>query len=505
MIEFAGGDGLVQQSAVAQQDRPSTAKFESADWERRIRTRIVSTDASVIAATVVAAGIMRFGLDSELLDADRPLYPIVSFLLAVAWLTALAVTQSRASSALGIGSEEYRRVITATLGVFGGLAIVSMLLKFDIARGYIAIALPLGLLGLLVSRRLWRRWLVKQRQEGQFCDRALLVGDRSEVAYVANQIRLRPAAGYTVIGTILDEIAAPGTSSEEVSTNSGQPVPVIGSLASVVQTVRATGTNAVIVAGNVGEDRTFLKSLGWELEKTGASLVLASRLTDIAGPRIHWRPIDGLPLMSVELPQYTGAKHSLKRLMDIVLASFALVILSPVFLAVALLIRQEDRGPVFFRQPRVGVNGEEFFMHKFRSMRVDADSMVDELANLNEGNGKLFKIRNDPRVTRVGRFIRKYSIDELPQLWNVLGGTMSLVGPRPPLPREVASYEQHIHRRLNVRPGITGLWQVSGRSDLSWDESVRLDLYYVENWSPAGDIQILFKTVRAVLAKEGAY
>lgn len=505
MIEFADSDELVQESAIAHRDGQSEANAKPVGWEHRLRFRIISTDALVIVGTVIAAGILRFGLDGELLDADRPAYSIVSVLLALAWLMALAITQSRTAAVLGMGSEEYRRVITSTLGVFGALAIVSMLLKFDIARGYIAIALPLGLLGLLVSRRLWRRWLVRQRLRGNFCDRALLIGDRAEVAYVADQIMRRPAAGYAVIGTILDETTAPGLEPLEAISAEGQVVPVVGSLSSIVHTVRTTGTNAVIVAGNVGEDRTFLKSLGWELEKTGASLVLASRLTDIAGPRIHWRPIDGLPLMSVELPQYSGAKHTLKRLMDVVMAIFALAILSPVFVVVALLIRREDRGPIFFRQPRVGVNGEEFLMHKFRSMRVDADSMVEELSSLNDGNGKLFKIRNDPRVTRIGSFIRKYSIDELPQLWNVLGGTMSLVGPRPPLPREVAGYEQHIHRRLNVRPGITGLWQVSGRSDLSWDESVRLDLYYVENWSPAGDIQILFKTVRAVVAKEGAY
>lgn len=477
---------------------------ETVAWERRLRSRLVTTDVLVIAATVVAAQVLRFGLDGELLESERPAYAGVSLLLGLAWLIALAATQSRASLALGIGSEEYRRVSTATLGVFGALAIVSLLFKFDIARGYIAIALPLGLAGLLATRRLWRRWLVQQRRNDRYCDRALLIGHRAEVSYVADQIKRLPAAGYTVIGTILDTGAELDNGQEDVVTTSGLEIPVVGTLTSVVETVRKTNADAVVVAGNVGS-RTFLKSLGWELEKTGASLVLASRLTDIAGPRIHWRPIDGLPLMSVELPHYTGVKHSLKRLMDVLLAGLGLLVLSPVFLIVAMLIRREDGGPVFFRQPRVGVNGKEFLMHKFRSMRVDADSLVHELAALNQGQGQLFKIRNDPRITRIGSTLRKYSLDELPQLWNVVVGTMSLVGPRPPLPREVAGYEEHTHRRLNVRPGITGLWQVSGRSDLSWDESVRLDLYYVENWSPSGDILILFKTIRAVVAKEGAY
>jgi exopolysaccharide biosynthesis polyprenyl glycosylphosphotransferase len=279
----------------------------------------------------------------------------------------------------------------------------------------------------------------------------------------------------------------------------------LGTLHSVVDAVRANGIKTVIVAGSVGTERRFLKNLGWELEETGTSLVLASQLTDIAGPRIHWRPIDGLPLMSVELPQYSGLPYFFKRLLDFIASAIAIAVFSPILLAVAVAIKLEDSGPVLFRQHRVGIRGTEFQMHKFRSMHLDADARVAELAAANEGQGVLFKIKDDPRITRVGSFIRKYSLDELPQLFNVLAGRMSLVGPRPPLPREVAAYEDHTHRRLNVRPGITGLWQVSGRSNLSWEESVRLDLYYVENWSLAGDIIILFRTVKAVLTKDGAY
>lgn len=502
MRVIADGDSLNYLSSegntLAQESRHFT-------WQRLMRTRLCMSDFVVVLATVYTAQWLRFGFDDDAPGYDHLTYFILSATLAVAWLAALSMTQSRVAAVLGIGSEEYRRVTTATLGVFGALAIVSMLLKLDVARGYIAIALPLGIIGLLCSRRFWRAWLVRKRRSGAYSDRALLVGNRAEVAFVAQQILRRPAAGYQICGAILDERASQGQSPAPVSIAGGPTVEVVGRLDDVVGTVQLMQATAVIVAGNVSDNRHFLKSLGWELEKTKASLVLASRLTDIAGPRIHWRPIDGLPLMSVELPQYSGAKHSMKRFMDVLLSGIGLLALSPVFLIVAILIRGEDKGPVFYRQPRVGVLGTEFIMHKFRSMSIDADSRVEELADLNEGNGKLFKIRNDPRVTRVGAFLRKYSIDELPQLWDVFRGSMSLVGPRPPLPREVAQYEDHIHRRLNVRPGITGLWQVSGRSDLSWEESVRLDLYYVENWSPAGDMAIMFKTVRAVLAKDGAY
>lgn len=475
------------------------------EWHAIMRVRLVVFDLLVVIATVLIAQAIRFGLEDVASLQDFNASVLLSLALACAWMTALSMAQTRVPAVLGIGSEEYRRVTTATLAVFGTLAIVSMLLKLDVARGYIAIALPLGLAGLIISRRVLRYQLVKKRRKGEFSDHALLIGHRSEVAFVAQQISQRPAAGYKVCGAILDEPAGKNSWPPPVKTSTGAEVEVVGGLDDVVDIVIESNATAVIVAGNVGSNRHFLKSLGWELEKTKASLVLASRLTDIAGPRIHWRPIDGLPLMSVELPQYAGAKHSMKRIMDILLSTIGLIVLLPVFFVVAVLIRSEDRGPVFYRQPRVGILGEEFVMHKFRSMAVDADSRVAELSSLNEGNGNLFKIRNDPRVTRVGAVLRKYSIDELPQLWDVLRGSMSLVGPRPPLPREVANYEDHIHRRLNVRPGITGLWQVSGRSDLSWDESVRLDLYYVENWSPAGDMAILFKTVRAVLAKDGAY
>jgi exopolysaccharide biosynthesis polyprenyl glycosylphosphotransferase len=482
----------------------TTAPTRRSNWAADIRRRLLVTDFILIGLTVSAAQLARFGLDDGPAAAIPSDNTFVSIILAAAWLGALGINQSRAAQVLGTGNEEYKRVITGTLSVFGILAIVSALLKFDIARGYLAIALPLGMITLLGARKMWRTWLVRQRRKGNYSDPAVLVGHRADVAFVASQIQRLPAAGYRVVGAILDEFG-PKETQDPVVTTQGLPIPVVGSLASVVTTVQELDARAVIVAGQVGGGRYFLKSLGWELEKTRASLVLASRLTDIAGPRIHWRPVDGLPLMSVELPQYRGARHTTKRVMDVVLSGLGLLFLSPIFAVVALCIYREDQGPVYFRQPRVGILGQEFIMHKFRTMNVDADEQLAGLAESNEGSGALFKIRDDPRVTNIGKFLRRYSIDELPQLWDVFRGKMSMIGPRPPLPREVELYEDHIHRRLNVRPGITGLWQVSGRSDLSWEESVRLDLYYVENWSPAGDLVILAKTVRAVISKEGAY
>jgi exopolysaccharide biosynthesis polyprenyl glycosylphosphotransferase len=233
--------------------------------------------------------------------------------------------------------------------------------------------------------------------------------------------------------------------------------------------------------------------------------VLAPTLTDVAGPRIHTRPLAGLSLIHVESPEFRGARKALKGFVDRTAAVVALILLAPLFITIAIAIAVNGKGPVFFRQTRVGLGGREFDLLKFRSMVPDADSMLSQLAGYNESNGLMFKMRSDPRITKTGAFLRKWSLDELPQLVNVLKGDMSLVGPRPPLPSEVAWYDQDVARRLLVKPGMTGLWQVSGRSDLSWEDGIRLDLYYVENWSLATDVLILWKTVGAVVRRRGAY
>lgn len=232
---------------------------------------------------------------------------------------------------------------------------------------------------------------------------------------------------------------------------------------------------------------------------------MAPALTDIAGPRIHTQQVAGLPLIHVTTPTLEGGQGVAKRLFDVFVSGIMIVAASPLMALVAILVKLDSRGPVFFKQERVGIEGAHFGMLKFRSMVLDAEQNLEALSNHNEGNGVLFKIRNDPRVTRVGRVLRKFSLDELPQLFNIFAGSMSLVGPRPPLPTEVEAYEHDVRRRLLVKPGLTGLWQVSGRSNLSWQDSVRLDLYYVENWSLAGDLIILLRTVRAVFRGTGAY
>ena len=268
----------------------------------------------------------------------------------------------------------------------------------------------------------------------------------------------------------------------------------VGAPRSAEETARYIGTMA-----------RELRELSWQLEGTGVDLLVAPAITDVAGPRIHIRPVAGLPLLHVDEPTFGGPRRVAKAVLDLTLALVLLVLLLIPSLLVALAVKLDSRGPVLYRQERVGRDGTTFPMWKFRSMRVGADQELTELQRLNDADGPLFKLQQDPRVTRVGAFLRRHSLDEIPQLLNVLLGTMSLVGPRPSLQAEVDRYPAQLRRKLYVKPGMTGLWQISGRADLSWDEAVRLDLYYVENWSVALDGLILWKTLAAVVRGRGAY
>ena len=282
-------------------------------------------------------------------------------------------------------------------------------------------------------------------------------------------------------------------------------VPVVGDLDDAASVVRNFNAGTVAVLACPEMDGVKLRSLAWELEKTGTDLCVAPALLDVAGPRTTVRPTAGLTLLHVDHPQLSGPRQVVKDLFDRCAAAAALVVLSPLLLAIVVAIRLHDNGPALFTQMRVGKDGQEFKIYKFRTMVVNAEARLSEIHEKNENDGVLFKIRRDPRVTDIGSTLRKSSLDELPQLINVVRGEMSLVGPRPALPQEAAQYADHVRRRLVVKPGLTGLWQVNGRSDLSWDETVRLDLGYVENWSFALDVQILWKTVSVMLHGSGAY
>ncbi|RNI20924.1 sugar transferase [Flexivirga caeni] len=455
-------------------------------------------DVAVIIVAIVLAIVFRFGgIAADVSGFGALDYSLFSVCLGLVWSGALHLAGTYRREIFGVGAEEFRAMWRATFWAFGAVAIVALLAKMSIARGYLAIAFPLGLVLLLAERALMRRWLVRRRAIGDFCERTLIVGTRVEVRYAADAIARNPSAGYqTTLVSVVN------SADERFELADGTVVENIGLVDNVATLDGVVDT--VIVAGQSAVSPSALRNIGWQLEGTQIGLALASSMTDVAGPRIHRRPVEGLPLMGVESPTYSGGKFLVKRALDIVLSGAALIVLSPIFVVVSVLIYLEDRGPVLFRQVRVGVGGRHFRMTKFRSMVVDAERLRDDLVP-DDTSSVLFKMRDDPRITKVGKFIRAYSIDELPQLLDVLVGHMSLVGPRPPLPSEVSQYESHVRRRLNVKPGITGPWQVGGRSNLTWAASVQKDLYYVENWSVMGDLAILARTVQAVLKRDGAH
>jgi exopolysaccharide biosynthesis polyprenyl glycosylphosphotransferase len=467
-------------------------------WAKRYRAKLVVTDFVIIVATVGASYFARFGLGEEVAITGE--YLALSALIVGTWVASLAAYHTRDARVVGVGLAEYKQVVHASFLTFGLLAVIFLVLKIDIARGFFVVALPVGLVGLMGSRWLWRQWLTKQREFGNYLSRVIVVGGRKDVEYVVGHIERKWGAAYNVVGTAID-----GEDRGPVRVGA-RTVPVVADVHHVARATALVGADAVIVAGKpASAPDTYIRDLGWDLEGTGAELVLASGLTNVAGPRIHFRPVEGLPLMHVELPQYEGAKHVMKRALDVTVSGLALIFLLPLMAVIAAMVKADSPGPVIFRQERVGRGGQTFHMLKFRSMVETAEDDLAGLLDRNEGAGLLFKIKNDPRVTRVGQVLRKYSLDELPQLWNILVGDMSLVGPRPPLPREVEGYEGHVKRRLFIKPGLTGMWQVNGRSNLSWEESVRLDLYYVENWSITGDLVIMWRTFRVLTTPVGAY
>ncbi|WP_205752587.1 sugar transferase [Cryptosporangium phraense] len=454
----------------------------------------MAVDLQVGLAAGLAAYLLRFG---QVPAANWP-YLAAAVALPLAWVVALLMNRTYETRFLFAGGEEYRRVLNAAVFLTAAIAVFAYCTNTAFARGYVLLSMPL-VLGLdLGLRYLLRLGLNRRRARGDCMHRAVVLGYGRQVQAFTKQLRREPYHGMSVVGCCLpaDEAAnAPG----------GIEVPVYGSFDDVIVAILESRADTLIVLPSPDMDPAAMRALSWDLEGTGVDLVLANALLDITGPRTSIRPVDGLPLLHVEPAALTGARRVVKRAFDVVLAGMLLFFLSPILLIAALVVRLSSKGPALFVQTRVGKDGKEFRLFKFRSMYADAEERLAELQHQNEHSGLMFKIKDDPRVTRVGRYLRRFSVDELPQLLNVVRGDMSLVGPRPPLPREVAQYAHDVRRRLAVIPGLTGLWQVSGRSNLSWDDSVRLDLRYVENWSLSFDLVILLRTALAVVRSSGAY
>ena len=466
-------------------------------WRQAYVRRAVGLDlaSALLAGTVAHA--LRFGEgDSSLTSPSTS--PLLIAVLALVWVAAMLVARAYEERFLWVGPEEFRRVFFAAALLLATVGTVSWALKLEVARGFVVIAVPLAALLTLGQRLAHRSWLRRERRRGQFQQTAVLVGHPSFVADLHSKMSRDAAHGYRVIGCCLPEIPA-----DRLGVFDG--IPVLGRIDEVVEVVQRYEVDTVAVLPCPELDGSRLRSLGWDLERTDAELLLAPTVTEVAGPRVRIRPVCGLPLLHMERPEFRGFRRVLKSAFDRTVALFGVIVLLPVLVLIALAVKLTSRGPVLYRHERVGRGGRPFHVLKFRSMTVGADEQFDALLPHSDGNEVQFKMRADPRVTKVGRALRRYSLDELPQLFNVLAGTMSLVGPRPHVTREVEQYGFDMQRRLLVKPGITGLWQVSGRSNLTWDESVGIDVRYVENWSLTMDLAILARTVGAVIRGSGAY
>jgi exopolysaccharide biosynthesis polyprenyl glycosylphosphotransferase len=461
-------------------------------WTTSYLRRAAMLDSACALGAGALAAQLRFGDHRGVPVA----YLIITCGLPVLWCAAVLLAGGYDSRFIGLGSDEFRRVLNAAVTLMAGVAILCYSAKLDLARGYMAVALASAGVLDLAGRYFLRKHLHRQRGRGFCTRRVVAVGHATDVADLVITLRREKYHGLAVMAACLADTG---------ETDQILDIPVAGGLADVATAVSRFGADTVAVLACPEMNGRQLRALAWELEKTDTDLCVAAALLDVAGPRTTIRPVAGLPLLHLDHPELTGGKQVVKSIFDKAIAATGLVVLAPLFAVIALTIWLHDRGPVFFRQTRVGKDGASFTLCKFRTMVVDAERWKPRLAEHNEADDVLFKIRQDPRITRPGGWLRRWSLDELPQLINVLLGDMSLVGPRPALPQEAARYGTLMRRRLAVNPGLTGLWQVSGRSDLSWDEAVRLDLRYVENWSFALDLQILWKTGSAVCRGAGAY
>ncbi|WP_265522581.1 sugar transferase [Oerskovia flava] len=480
--------------------RAARAAFAATGWRDDYRRKTLLSDAAAVLVAVGLAYVLRFGeLSNQPLYSDIGIgYVVLTVLIAGGWMLALTLQKSRDTRIIGSGPTEYQRVFDASWKLFAILTILAFATGTQVARGYLLFAFPVGLAGIFLGRYCWRQWLHAQRAHGRYKSAVLAIGYRDQAERLIRDLNDRDESGYQVVG-----VCIPTGQFAEGETVLG--VPILGDLHQAGSIAAQVNADSVAVSGSGTITADVVRRLGWELEPRGVDLMLTAELADVAGPRITITPAETVALLHVDAPRFTGPKFVVKSVTDWLGAALLTIVLLPMLLGVAVAVAVTSRGPVFYTQDRVGRNGKTFPMYKFRSMRVGADAEVVKLEEQSDGAGPLFKMRNDPRVTPLGRILRRYSIDELPQILNVLRGDMSLVGPRPPLPREVSAYEQRMRRRLLVKPGLTGLWQVGGRSDLSWEQSVRLDVYYVENWTVFGDFLILARTARAVLSGSGAY
>jgi exopolysaccharide biosynthesis polyprenyl glycosylphosphotransferase len=471
-------------------DKERNQRRGFAQWSRRYVAGLATIDAVVgaVATTLPASFSNRLTQQPETLI-------LLALLGAVVWPLAIGLNRGYVVSGIGVGTDELRAVVRAATALVVAGAFPAGLLGKEALLKLVVIATPMALVLSLTTRYVARKVLHRRQAQGRNLRRVVVVGSHASAQQLKWRLDREPYCGMKVIG-----VCVPRSAIEMYNLG----VPVLGDLQDVAAVVRRIHSDAIAVTADGATRDNYLRTLSWALEGTGVEMLVDPGLVEVAGPRMHIRPLMGVPLLHIEEPHFTGWRRLIKRTFDLLLTTVGLVFIAPVMLVIALAIKLQDGGPVIFRQRRIGRDGEPFTMLKFRSMVIDAESRKAALMAVNEGKGGLFKLSHDPRVTRVGKFLRDLSLDELPQLFNVLQGTMSLVGPRPHLASELEQMPAVAKRRSLVTPGLTGLWQVSGRSDLEGDEAVRLDLRYVENWSLTMDVLILWKTISAVLRRAGA-
>lgn len=478
-----------------------TAPAESAiraervgSWARGYQIRLALTD---VAAAVVAGGLAVTGPD----ESVRPQYWLASLAVLVIWPLCVMAVHGYERRYLGVTVDEYNAVARATLVLLGVAAVSAVALNVALSRSYLLILLPLISALSLLGRLAMRAWLRRQRAAGRLMQRAVVIGRADLAADLVRTLTMCPDQGLEPVAVCT---TTPGGRHEAIGSSIGG-IPVLGRPHDALDAVDVCDAEVVVVASSSELTGKALRRLAWALEERDVELLISTGLIDVAGPRLTLRPSEDTSFLHVERPAARRVHAFYKGVMDRMLAALLILVLSPVLVAVAVAIKVTSPGPILFRQTRIGVAGQPFRIFKFRTMVVDAEKQLASLLQFSDGNSVQFKMKSDPRVTAVGVLLRRYSLDELPQLFNVVLGTMSLVGPRPQSQQEVDQYEPDAMRRLHVRPGMTGLWQISGRSDLSWEQSLRLDLRYVDNWSPLVDLQILFRTFRAVVHGSGAY
>jgi exopolysaccharide biosynthesis polyprenyl glycosylphosphotransferase len=459
----------------------------TSEWENTLILRLwISDFLAIFLAVLIGFSIRYQNFWTDGISNFELIMIFYALSILIFWLVALQLTKSREITILGFGADEYRRVVSASAMVFASVAIFSYVFKLEISRGFIGLTLATGLALLFIFRRILRKRLSRAREQGRYMSRVLLL-QGSYQDHVESRLNASVYSGLKIVSReLIDDLKQ-------------------FDLGLIAEKAKNEKCDVILVSQSADVSADDLRKLGWSLENSKIRLVVAPAVTEIAGPRLKVSNVEGLPLLHVEQPTFSGPARFTKRLVDIFGAAVGLVLLAPFFLLIAIIIKISDRGPVFYIQNRVRQENQIFGVFKFRTMVSGAHKLREEIMKQTGKDLRLAKDPNDPRITTPGKFLRRWSIDELPQLLNVLKGEMSLVGPRPPLAEEVEQYQLAEKRRLLVKPGLTGLWQVSGRSELDWEDAVRLDLYYVENWSLTLDFLILLRTVAAVFRGEGAY